>query len=65
MRLVDLGIVCFFLESNYFAEKDFLRFVVHEANVLPSLFRQHYETLFDAVADTLVLLANELELTAL
>ena len=65
VRLVHLAIVCFILVSDDFAKKDFLRFVVHEANVLPSLFRQHYETLFDAVADTLVLLANELELTAL
>ena len=60
-----MEIVCFFFVSNYFAEKDFLRFLVHEANVLFSLFRQHYETLFDAVADTLILQAYELELKAL
>lgn len=60
-----MEIVCFLFVSNYFAEKDFLRFVVHEANVILSLFRQNYETLFDAVADTLVLLAYKLELTAL
>ena len=65
VRLVHLAIVCFILVSDDFAKKDFLRLVVHEAYVLLSLFSEHYETLFDAVADTLVLLANELELTAL